>query len=107
MDAFKKIIICSIVVLLAAVGFMAYVAGDAISGAKIPDSESGIIAAKAPVNDGHAAAYMITLQSGRVLYIASNATLYDELTVGSSYAFTGRIDLLGDITLIDSAKLRE
>jgi len=105
-DAFKKIIISSIAILLVAVGFMAYVAADAISGAKIPDSESGIIAAKGPVTDGHAAAYMITLQSGRVLYIVSNATLYEELTVGSNYAFTGCIDLLGGMTVIDSAKLK-
>jgi hypothetical protein len=105
-DAFKKIIVYSVVVLLLAVGFMAYVAGDAISGAKIPDCESGTVAAKAPVTDGHAAAYMVTLQSGRVLYIVSNATLYDELMVGSSYAFTGRIDLLGGMTVIDSVKLK-
>ncbi len=107
MDAFKRIIVYSIVISLIAVGFIAYVAVDAISGAKIPDSEIGIVASKTPVTDGHAAAYMVTLESGRVLYIVSNASLYDELTVGLSYTFTGRIDLLGGMTVIDSVELKE
>ncbi len=106
MDAFKRMILISIAVSLIAIGFIAYVATDAIQGAKIPDEESGIIASKGPVMDGHAANYTVTLESGKVLYIVSNSTLYDELVVGSNYVFVGRIDFLGGITVIDSAKLK-
>jgi hypothetical protein len=105
-DAFKRIIICAVVVSLLAVGFIAYVAGDMISGAKIPDAESGAVAAKGAVTDGHAAAYYVSLDDGKTLYIVSNSTLYSELTVGSSYSFTCRIDLLGGMTVIDTASLK-
>jgi hypothetical protein len=106
-DAFKRIIVYAVVISLVAVGFIAYLATDTISGAKIPDAESGVVASKGPVTDGHAAAYYVTLEGGKTLYITSNGTLYGELAVGSSYSFTCRIDLLGGMTLVDGAKLRE
>lgn len=80
---------------------------DTIEGAKIPDAESGIIAAKNLVTDGHAANYSITLESGKVLYILNNSTLYDELAVSSNYVFTCHIDFLGGMRIIDSAQLKK
>lgn len=106
MDAFKRIIVYSVVISLVAVGFLAFLAGDAISGAKIPDAESGVVASKGPVTDGHAAAYFVALESGKTLYIPSNSTLFGELAVGSGYSFTCRIDLLGGMTVIDTAALK-
>lgn len=106
MDAFKRIIVYSVVISLVVVGFIAYVAVDAISGAKIPDAESGIVASKGPVTDGHAAAYFVSLENGKTLHIVSNSTLFGELAVGSGYSFTCRIDLLGGMTVIDSAALK-
>jgi hypothetical protein len=105
-DAFKRIIVYSIIVSLVAVGFIAYVAGDMISGAKIPDAESGVVASKGAVTDNHAAAYSVTLEGDKVLYIVDNSTLFNELTVGSNFAFTCRIDLLGGMTVIDSVTLK-
>jgi hypothetical protein len=105
-DAFKRIIVYAFVISLFAVGFIAYLATDTISGAKIPDAESGIVASKGSVTDGHAAAYFVTLESGKTLYITSNGTLFGELAVGSSYSFSCRIDLLGGMTVVDGAKLR-
>ena len=107
MDAFKRIIIYAIVASLLAVGFIAYVAGDMISGAKIPDAESGIVDAKGAVTDGHAAAYFVSLEGEKTLYIVSNTTLFNGLTVGSSYSFDCRIDLLGGMTVIDTATVKQ
>jgi hypothetical protein len=107
LDAFKRIIVYSIVVSLISLGFIAYVMRDAIEGAKIPDAQSGVIVSKDLVTDGHAANYSITLQSGKVLYIVNNSTLYDELTVGSNYVFTCRIDFLDGMRIIDSAQLKK
>ncbi len=106
MDAFKRIIVYSIIASLLAVGFIAFVAGDMISGAKIPDAESGIVTSKGQVTDSHAAAYYVNLDGGKTLYIVSNGTLFSALTVGSSYSFTCRIDLLGGMTVIDSALVK-
>jgi hypothetical protein len=107
LDAFKRIIVYSIVVSLISLGFIVYVMGDAIEGAKIPDAESGIIASKGLISDEHAANYTVTLESGKVLYIVNNSTLYDELTVGSNYVFTCHIDFLGSMRIIDSAQLKK
>jgi hypothetical protein len=105
-DAFKRIIVYSIIASLAAVGFIAFVAGDMISGAKIPDAESGVVASKGAVTDSHAAAYYVNLEDDKTLYIVSNSTLFNELAVGSGYSFTCRIDLLGGMTVIDSAVVK-
>jgi hypothetical protein len=105
-DAFKRIIVYAVVASIVAVGFIGFLAGDAISGAKIPDAESGVVASKGPVTDGHAAAYYVALEGGKTLYITSNSTLFDDLAVGSSYSFSCRIDLLGGMTIVDGAKLR-
>ena len=105
MDAFKKIIVISLALTLIALGFVAWVASDAIANGTIPDSESGVIISKSPVTDGHPADYTVSLEGGKVLYIVSNGTLYDELVVGTKYVFTCRIDILYDMIVIDSASL--
>jgi len=106
-DAFKQVIVLAMVTSLAAMCFITFVAVDAIQGAKIPDEESGVVVSKSPVTDGRAADYVISLNSGKVLYIQGNSTLYAELTVGSKYVFTCRIDFLNNMILIGSVKLKD
>jgi hypothetical protein len=103
LDAFKRIILLSVLASLIALGFIAYVATDAIQGVKIPDQEYGIVTSKGPVTDGHAADYVVTISTGKTLYIQTNQTMYDYLQKNSSYLFDCRIDLIGDMIIIDSA----
>ncbi|MCL5949981.1 MAG: hypothetical protein M1490_05835 [Candidatus Bathyarchaeota archaeon] len=105
MDAFKKIIVVSLALTLIALGFVAWVASDAIANGTIPDSESGIVTSKGPVTDSHPADYTVSLEGGKILYIINNGTLYDELVLGAKYVFTCRIDILDDMIVIDSASL--
>jgi hypothetical protein len=103
-DAFKRIIVYAVVISLVAVAFIAYLAVDTISGAKIPDAQSGVVASKGAATDRQAAMYYVTLESGKTLYIGANSTLFGELAIGSSYSFTCRIDVLSGMTVIDYAK---
>jgi hypothetical protein len=106
MDPFKKVFVVGLAVSLVALGFVAYIALNAIEIGNIPDSESGTITAKGPVTDGVAADYFVSLNNGKTLYIAGNSTLYDVLAVNSSYSFTCRIVYLQNIIVIDSATLK-
>lgn len=103
MDAFKKIILLSIVASLVSLAFIAYVATDAIQGAKIPDQEYGIVTSKGPVTDGHAANYTVNISTGKTLFITNNQTMYNRLQVNMSYLFDCRIDLIGGMLIADSA----
>ena len=102
MDAFEKVIVVSILVSLVALGFIAYVASDAIQGAKIPHQEYGIVTWKGPVTDGHLANYMVSISTGKTLYILSNSTLYAGIQENLGYLFIGHIDYTNQMTLIDS-----
>jgi hypothetical protein len=102
LDAFKRIILLSMLASLIALGFVVYVATDAIQGAKIPDQEYGIVISKAPVTNGHAADYVVTISTGKTLYIPTNQTIYDYLQENVSYLFDCRIDLIGDMVIVDS-----
>ncbi|MGE5555035.1 MAG: hypothetical protein ACM3UY_02040 [Methanocella sp.] len=106
MDPFKKVFFVALAVSLVAMGFVAYIAADALAFGRIPDSESGVVEAKGPVMDKQGASYFVSLDTGKTLYIESNSTLYEELAVGSSYSFTCRIVFLADIIVIDSAELQ-
>jgi len=106
MDPFKKIIIAALIISLLAVGFVTYVAANAVFFGRIPDSESGVVVAKGPVMDKPGVSYFVSLDTGKTLYVESNQTLYDELVVNSSYSFTCRIVFLGDVIVIDSAELK-
>lgn len=105
MDAFKTVVVVTMLIAVVAVGFIAVVANDAIEGAKIPDQEYGTVSSKAPVSDGQPADFTVTLEGGKVLYIQTrdNATLYGSLKENVSYLFTCRIDYQNHITLILSA----
>ncbi|HSV50432.1 MAG TPA: hypothetical protein VLH35_08945 [Candidatus Acidoferrales bacterium] len=105
MDAFKKIIVISLALTLISLGFVAWVASDAIANGTIPDSESGVVTSKGPVTDGHPADFTVSLEGGKVLYIVNNGTLYNELAIGAKYVFACRIDILDDMIVIDSASL--
>jgi hypothetical protein len=106
MDPFKKVFIVGMVVSLVALGFVAYIASSAIAFGNIPDSESGLVIAKAPVTDGRPANYSVSLDNGKVLYIESNSTLYEWLIVNRNYSFTCRIVFLENMIVIDSATLK-
>jgi hypothetical protein len=107
MDPFKKVFIVGLAVSLVALGFVAYIALNAIAIGNIPDSESGTITTKGPVTDGVAADYFVSLNNGKTLYIESNSTLYDELAINSSYSFTCRIVYLQHIIVIDGAVIQK
>jgi len=92
---------------LVALGFVAYITLNAIEIGNIPDSESGIITAKGPVDNGVAADYFVSLNNGKTLYIESNSTLFNELAINSSYSFTCRIVYLQNIIVIDGASLKK
>jgi hypothetical protein len=106
MDPFKKVFVVGLAVSLVALGFVAYIALNAIAIGNIPDSESGTITARGAVTDGRAADYFVALSSGKVLYIESNSTLFDVLAVNSSYSFTCRVVYLENMIVIDSATLK-
>jgi hypothetical protein len=107
MDPFKKVFIVGLVVSLVALGFVAYIALNAIAIGNIPDSESGTITAKGPVTDGRGADYFISLDNGKMLYIESNSTLYNELAINSSYSFSCRIVYLQNMIVIDGSVLKK
>ncbi|MCW3999533.1 MAG: hypothetical protein NWE93_04790 [Candidatus Bathyarchaeota archaeon] len=105
MDAFKVVVIVTLVVAVAAVGFIAAVTYDVIDGAKIPSQEYGTVVSKAAVTNQKAADYAVTLVDGRVFYIQTqdNSTLYGSLKENVSYVFNCRIDYTNQMTLILSA----
>ena len=103
LDNFKVAVVVAIVLSLAAIGFIGWVAYDAIRYSKTPDQQYGMVASKSSVSDNPAANYMVSLSSGKTLYIQNNATLYDSLQVNQSYLFDCRIDFNNKITLIDKA----
>lgn len=103
MDAFKKVVLASVLVTIVALGFTAYVIADAIEGTKIPSQEYGLVTSKGPVTDGRPANYSVNLADGRTFYITSNVTAYEILEVNITYLFTGRLDVKNGMTIIDSA----
>ena len=84
-DSFKVIVIVSMLLCLASLTFIAYVAIDSIQGAKIPNQEYAMVISKSPVNDNPIANYTVVLSSGKTLYIPNNTTLFDSIQVNQSY----------------------
>ncbi len=103
MDGFKTAVIVTLLVSTVAIGFMAYVIGDVLENAEIPDQQYGTVSAKNPVADKHPAIYVITLQDGKHLYITTNTTTYYTIEIGKSYLFSCRIDVKNNMVIIDSA----
>ena len=102
-DSFKVIVIVSMLLCLASLTFIAYVAIDSIQGTKIPNQEYAMVISKSPVNDNPIANYTVVLSNGKTLYIPNNTTLYDNIQVNQSYLFDGRVDFNNQMILIDSA----
>ena len=103
MDGFKTAVIATLLVSIVAIGFMAYIVGDVLENAKIPDQQYGTVDTKNTVTDNHPASYVVTLQDGKQLYITTNTTTYDTIEIGKSYLFRCRIDVKNQMTIIDSA----
>jgi len=102
-DGFKTVVIATLLVSIVAIGFMAYVIGDVLENAEIPDQQYGTVSAKNPVTDNHPASYVVTLQDGKQLYITTNTTTYDAVEIGKPYLFSCRIDVKNNMAIIDSA----
>ena len=105
MDAFKTTVIIAIIVSLGALGTIFYITQDAMSNAKIPDVQTGLVISKAPVADKPQANYAVTLSDNRQLYISNNMTLYNGILENQTYVFSCRIDFNNKITLIENATL--
>ena len=103
MDKFRLVIVIAMLVSLATLGAIVFIAQDAINNAKIPDVERGVVISKAPVLDNHQANYIVILSENRALYIINNPALYQSLVENQTYLFECRIDLNNKITIIDSA----
>lgn len=102
MDAFKMVIVMSIILSLATLGFIMVIANYAIATNNIPNIEYGIVASKESVNR-NSTNFMIVLVSGKTIY-TYNATLYDGIQVGLSYIFTGYIDYNNQIIVADDVE---
>jgi uncharacterized protein (DUF58 family) len=102
-DAFKTVVLVSLLVSLAAFGFIAYVIGNSIEDAKIPDEEYGKVISKGPVADGRPANYTVNLENGKQFYITTNTTAYNVIELNKTYLLSCRIDLKNSMTIIDSA----
>lgn len=102
MDAFKVSVAVAILLSWIALGFISYVASDAIQDAKIPDAEYGIVVSKGLIENGEIGYYTVTLENNKILYILNNSTLYDGIKENTSYLFTCRIDYLKHMTIIDN-----
>ena len=105
MDAFKTTVIIAIIVSLGALGTIFYITQDAMSNAKIPDVQTGLVISKAPVTDKPQANYAVTLSDNRQLYISNNMTLYNGILENQTYVFSCRIDFNNKITIIENATL--
>jgi hypothetical protein len=102
-DGFKTVVLTTLLVSIAAIGFIAYVIGDVIENAKIPDQQYGTVSAMDPVTDGHPAKYIVTLEDDRQLYITTNTTTYETIELNKAYLFSCRIDAKNHMIIIDSA----
>jgi hypothetical protein len=97
------VVVVSIVVSLASIGFIGLVAYDALQNAKIPDQEYATVTSKSAVSDKQFAEYVVTVSNGKTLYIQNNATLYNYLQINQTYLFDCRIDFNNQMLLIDRA----
>ena len=105
MDAFKITVVTIIIVSLAALGTIFYIAQDAINNAKIPDVQTGLVISKAPISDKPPANYTVNLSDNRALYISNNMALYDSILENQTYVFNCLIDFNNKITIIQNATL--
>ncbi len=67
--------------------------------------QGGFVVSKAQVTDKPAVNYAVNLANGRTLYIANNATLYNEIKLNQTYLFDCRNDYANNLYLINRANL--
>lgn len=102
MDAFKVIIVVSLVASLAALAFIGVIVQDQINGAKIPDIQRGVVTSKAPLNGDSAAKYAVYLSDGRTLYIKNDTALYNSIIIANQTSvFSCKKDIKNDMILIE------
>jgi hypothetical protein len=103
LDAFKTILATAITLALVFLGIIFAISVSAINNAAIPDVEYGQVTAKAPVTDITNIKYKIDLADGKMLYVATNQTLYETLQINKTYVFTCLIDIPNDRLIAESA----
>jgi len=67
--------------------------------------QGGLVTSKNPIADKSPANFAVNLASGRTLYIANNATLYDSIMINQTYLFDCHMDYNKNIYLINGAQL--
>jgi hypothetical protein len=102
MDVFKTTVIIVIIISLGALGTIFYITQDAISNAKIPDVQTGLVTSKFPTYDKPPANYTVNLSDNRALYILNDSALYDSILENQTYVFNCRIDFDNKMTLIET-----
>jgi hypothetical protein len=64
----------------------------------------GVVTSKSPVTDVSSVKYPVNLANNRTLYISSNATLYQSLSVNQGYLFNCQVDYTHNRLLINAAQ---
>jgi hypothetical protein len=105
MDEFKIIVVVAVLVSLATLGTVFYIAEDAINNVKVPDIERGVVVSKSVITDKSTANYAVTLSDNKTLYIHSDKVLYDSILENQTYLFDCRIDYNNNILLINGVQL--
>ena len=103
MDVFKGIIAVAAVLSLVFLGVIFTISINAIDNSTIPDIEYGQVTSKAPVTNIPNIKYQIDLADGKVLYVATNQTLYDTVNINMTYVFSCRIDYTNQWLIAESA----
>jgi hypothetical protein len=67
--------------------------------------QGAVVVSKSTVTDIPNVYYSINLANGRTLYIANNATLFNEIMLNQTYLFDCRINYSNNMLLINGAKL--
>ena len=102
MDEFKIIVVVAVLVSLATLGTVIYIAEDAINNVKAPDIERGLVVSKSVITDKPTANYTVTLSDNKTLYIQNDKVLYDSILENQTFVFDCRIDYNNKIILIES-----
>lgn len=104
MEAFKLTVVLAIVVSLAALSFIVFIAEDSIHNASIPDAESGAVLSKNVISDRSPATHAVNLLDGRTLYIQNNTALYETIIENQTqiYSFMCRLDFNNNLIIIES-----
>jgi hypothetical protein len=101
-DAFKLTILATVMISLIMLGFIVFVAHDAISNSTIPDVERGVVVSKAVVTDKPIAKYAVFLSDGIELYIRNDEELFNSIIENYTYVFDCKIDFNNHMLMMES-----